>query len=78
MLLRIFTPLLIGSLLFSVAYASYFLISRKLERARKRREAELITNHTLTQVENIEDHQELIKFENSLRSKKQNDNLLLK
>jgi hypothetical protein len=53
MVLKLLTPLLIGSLLFSVAYTSYFWISRKLEQARKKRETELLTNHTLTQVKKL-------------------------
>jgi len=63
MLLKLLLPLLVGLLLFSVANASYFWISKKLEQARKKREAELLTNNIRTQVENIEDHQELIKLE---------------
>ena len=69
MLLKLLIPLLVGLLLFIVAYASYFFISRKLEQARKKSEAELLTNHTLTQDENREHHQELIKFEKNIKVK---------
>lgn len=57
MLLRLLTPLLIGLLLITVAYATYFWISRKLEHARKLREKEIQPEGHSTPSINSKEHQ---------------------